>query len=66
MKAIIYRKETSENRVYRTAIYIFGIRVFVWESPDESERPRKPIGFVQFPNDAPSWIEDEDYFPDEE
>lgn len=66
MKAIIYRQETAEKGIYRTAIYFFGVCVFVWESPEEDRKPQKPIGFVQFPAEAPTEIEDEDYYPDEE
>ncbi|WP_305156778.1 hypothetical protein [uncultured Muribaculum sp.] len=33
--------------------------------PVESEAPRRQIGFNVFPQYAPEYVEDEDYYPDE-
>lgn len=66
MKAIIYRQETAHNGIYRTAVYFFGICVFVWESPDEAPKRHKPVGFIQYPSEAPTEIEADEFFPDEE
>lgn len=66
MKAIIYKKETALNGIYRTAVYFLGICVFVWESPDEKPKPHKPVGFIQYSSDAPTEVEADEFFPDEE
>ncbi len=65
MKAIIYKQNTKQGKVYRTALYLLGVCVYVEEYPDEGQPRPKPIGFTQFPSAAPTEVEDEDYYEDE-
>ncbi len=65
MKAIIYKKNTKEGKVYRTALYLLGVCVYVEEYPETEPTRPKPVGFIQFPSDAPTEVEDEDYFDEE-
>lgn len=64
MKAIIFKQHTKEAKVYRTALYLFGACVYVEEYP-EDEHPTKPCGFTVLSSDAPTQVEDDDYFEDE-
>lgn len=65
MKAIIFKRHTISGNIHRTAIYVFGICIYQTERPMRGESTPRTVGFVQFPNDAPGFIDDEDYFTDE-
>lgn len=70
MKSLI-RKYTSiseDGKTGRMAIYILGICIYSHEYPEDiQEKPRR-IGFVQYPNEAPGYIDEdweEEYYPEE-
>ena len=65
MKAIIFKQHTKEGKVYRTALYLFGVCVYVEEYPEDEHNRPKPCGFTIFPSDAPTQVDDDDYFEDE-
>lgn len=69
MKAIFKRTEVEHNNIISVRIELFGLAVYESQRRDErspGER-RRPIGFIQFPINAPTDVEEaEDYFPDEE
>lgn len=68
MKAIFKRTETVTDDCVSVRIELFGVRIYELTSTDRStdkNRPR-PVGFIQFPIEAPSVVEADDYFPDEE
>lgn len=67
MKSLIFKHTSTTNngKTGRVAIYVLGVCIYSHEYPEETEpRPRR-IGFIQYPNDAPGYIEDEDYYPEE-
>lgn len=67
IRSIISRHTVFEGNMQRTTIKIFGIAVYVTTTIDQRPRkPKRPTGFIQFPNDAPGFIDDDDYFEDEE
>ncbi len=65
MKSLIFKKTSVIGDTERISLYILGVRVYVVERPFEAEEKRRPIGFVQYYSDAPTEVEDEDYFPEE-
>lgn len=68
MKSLIYKK-TERNykiRAERVIIYVLGLCIYIHEYPMDAEEKRRNIGFNQFPSSAPTEIEDEDYYPDED
>ena len=68
MKAILKRTETVANGRVSVHIELFGIRIYELTSTDRStdkNHPR-PIGFIQHSIEAPSEVEADEYFPDEE
>lgn len=65
MKAIIYKQNTKDKGVQREALYFLGICIYVREYPVYKPTPQRPIGFVQFPTEAPSWVEDEEYYDED-
>jgi len=68
MKAILKRTEVEHSNTISVRIEFFGLAVYESQRRDERspEKRRRPIGFIQFPSDAPTEVEDDDYFPDEE
>ena len=67
MKPIIFKHHTKTGGVYRRAIYLFGICVYAWEYPENTDAERhRAIGFTSFPNDAPGYIEDDDYYSEDD
>lgn len=64
MKSLIFKKTSIVGDTERISLYILGVRIYVVERPFEIEKSR-PVGFVQFYSDAPTEVEDEDYFPEE-
>lgn len=65
MKSLIFKQITHSGHIERTAIYLFGLCVYSREEPYEPDAPRRQIGFCAFPQYAPEWVEDEDYYPEE-
>lgn len=65
MKPLIFKQTTTDKKIQRTSFYVFGICIYSEEVPVESEAPRRQIGFNVFPQYAPEYVEDEDYYPDE-
>lgn len=65
MKAIIFKQQIKEGKVYRTALYLFGVCVYVEEYPEDEYNRPKPCGFIQYPSEAPTQVDDDDYFEDE-
>ena len=68
MKAILKRTEVEHNNIISVRIEIFGLAVYESHCRDERspEKRRRPIGFTQFPFEAPTEVEADEYFPDEE
>lgn len=68
MKAILKRTEVEHDNIISVCIELFGLTVYESQQRDERspEKRRQPIGFIQFPSNAPTEVEDEDYFPEEE
>lgn len=68
MKAILKRTEVEHDNIISVRIELFGLAVYESQRRDERspEKRRRPIGFIQFPSDAPTDVEVEDCFPDEE
>lgn len=68
MKAILKRTEVEHDNIISVRIELFVLAVYESQRRDERspEKRRRPIGFIQFPSDAPTDVEAEDYFPDEE
>lgn len=65
MKSLIFKKTSIIGDTERISLYILGVRIYVVERPFEKEQKSRPVGFVQFYSDAPTEVEDEDYFPEE-
>lgn len=65
IKSIILKQHTISDNIERTAIYFCGIRIYMCERPSETESKPRQIGFVQYPSDAPGFVDDEDYWEDE-
>lgn len=68
MKAILKRTEVEHDNIVSVRIELFGLAVYESQRRDERspEKRRRPIGFMQFPSDAPTDVESEEYFPEEE
>lgn len=68
MKSIIHKKTERHKSgdAERIVIYFLGICIYYHEYPIYAEEKRRNIGFNQFPSSAPTEIEDEDYYPDED
>lgn len=68
MKAILKRTEVEHDNIISVRIELFGLTVYEsqWRDERSPEKRRRPIGFIQFPSDAPTEVEDDDYFPEEE
>ncbi len=68
MKAILKRTEVEHDNIISVRIELFGLTVYEsqWRDERSPEKRRRPIGFTQFPSDAPTDVEAEEYFPDEE
>lgn len=68
MKAILKRTEVEHDNIISVRIELFGLAVYESQRRDERspEKRRRPIGFIQFPSDAPTDVEGEEYFPEEE
>ena len=68
MKAILKRTEVEHDNIISVRIELFGLAVYESQRRDERspEKRRRQIGFIQFPSDAPTEVETEEYFPDEE
>lgn len=68
MKAILKRTEVEHDNIISVRIELFGLAVYESQRRDERspEKRSRPIGFIQFPSDAPTDVETEEYFPDEE
>lgn len=65
MKALIFKKTSVVGDKERISLDILGVRIYEVERPCEKEEKHRPVGFVQFYSDAPTEVEDEDYFPKE-
>lgn len=65
MRPIIKKRITESDNVTRIELTVFGICVYASECIDKIERSHRPIGFVQYPIEAPSEVADEDYYPEE-
>lgn len=68
MKAILKRTEVEHDNIISVRIELFGLAVYESQRRDERspEKRSRQIGFIQFPSDAPTDVETEEYFPDEE
>ena len=68
MKSLIHKKTERNYRIKteREVIYFLGLCIYIHEYPLDTEEKRRNIGFTQFPSSAPTEIEDEDYYPDED
>lgn len=67
IRSILSRYTVFEGDTQRTIIKIFGMVVYAKTTIDQRPRkPKRPAGFIQFPSDAPGFIDDDDYFEDEE
>lgn len=64
MRPILYKREAVFDGIKQVTIRFFGLLIYAKES-DIDECERRPVGFVQYPIDAPSYIDDDDYFNDE-
>lgn len=57
MKPVLLIKEFYSNKAAHRVIFLFGYKIYERQWPtDEPEKPQRPIGFVQFPIDAPSVV----------
>lgn len=69
MITIILKRHSVNNGVHRMEIRVFGLCVYATERPLRRASAQRPIGFVQFPNDAPGFIDDDEdvweYYPEE-
>lgn len=67
MKSLIYKKTSTFNngKYGRVQIYILGICIYSHEYPEDIEEKPRHIGFIQYPNEAPGYVEDDDYYPEE-
>lgn len=62
MKAIIEKKTVLNDGKECVSVYFLGLRVYRFTLTDKSERKEpRPAGFVQFPIDAPSVVDEEEY-----
>lgn len=67
MKSIIHKKTERHKSgdTERIVIFFLGICIYIHEYPiDRDSRPGS-VGFIQYPSDAPTEVEDEDYYPEE-
>lgn len=65
MKSIIYKQHIVRGKVRSTSVYLFGVCIYCEEYPEQKPEQRKPVGFIQFPSDAPTEVEDEDWDEEE-
>lgn len=64
MKSVIFKKFSTIGKIERMQIFVLGICIYSEEWPQEDLKPRK-VGFNQFNNDAPGFIDDEDDWDDD-
>ncbi len=65
MESLIYVKCTADGKIMRKEVWFLGMCLYIEEWPDDTEELRRPVGFEQYPIEAPSEVEDDYYFPDE-
>jgi hypothetical protein len=66
MKSLIFKETTTNKNTETTKVYFCGICIYCEQYPTDEDKNRRPIGFVQYPNDAPGFIEDEDWFDEDD
>lgn len=65
MNAIIVKRLTLKDGKERRTISVCGICIYMSERPASNDDSRRPVGFIQFPSEAPTEVIDEDYYPEE-
>ena len=60
-KSLILKETTIADNKERTRIKVFGICIYERVRPHYIEERHRHIGFISYPNDAPGYIEDDDY-----
>ena len=67
MKPLISKitKQSKHGKKERLEVFVFGICIYAHEYPIYSEESPRKVGFIQYPSDAPTDVEDDDYWPDE-
>lgn len=59
MKPLIQKRTVETDSAITTTITIFGIKVYRHRQTFPKEQAMRPIGFVQYPIEAPDWHEGE-------
>lgn len=60
---ILYKREVVIDGIRQVTIRFFGLLVYAKES-DIDECERRPVGFVQYPIEAPSYVDESEYYDD--
>lgn len=66
MGAILKRVRIVKDKHTTTRVMLFGLTVYETESINQtSDNTPRPVGFIQYPIEAPTEVEDDEYFPEE-
>lgn len=67
MKPIIHKRTERHKSgdAERIVIYFLGICIYIHEYPIDRDTKPRNVGFIQYPSNAPTEVEDEDYYPEE-
>lgn len=58
-------KQSKDKKRQRLEDSVLGICIYAHEYPIYAEESPRNIGFIQYPSDAPTDVEDDGYWPDE-
>lgn len=53
------------DEMSKTELIVFGICIYTSETIVRSDKTRQPLGFIQYPTEAPSDVVDKEYYPEE-
>lgn len=53
------------DEMSKTELIVFGICIYTSETIVRSDKTRRPLGFIQYPTEAPSDVVDKEYYPEE-
>lgn len=67
MKSLIHKKTQihKSGDAERIVIYFLGICIYIHEYPIDRDSNTRNVGFIQYTRNAPTEVEDEDYYSEE-